>query len=442
MSNIAAISTPIGAGGIGIVRVSGNEALHIADAIFNFKSGERKEDGMQPWEPLKMHYGTFAAKEFKDNGYAVFFPAKKAYTGEDTVEFYLHGGVRILEGALKTLLENGAVLADRGEFTKRAFLSGRLSLADAEGVIDMINAESAAAVRAAYRLMDGELSGTINGLSDELGELIAGLEAALDYPDEMEDEVLPSLPKALARIAEKLDSLIESYSRGKIVKHGINVALAGRVNAGKSSLLNAMLKEERAIVTDVAGTTRDVVEAALEYDGVRINLFDTAGLRDSDDTVEAEGIERARKAAKNADLVLHVIDKTAGISDGLEFDDAPVFTVFNKCDEGGFAIPRLAYAFAISAKSGEGVEELKRAIVEFFRRGKTEGGDLITNERHYCALLEARRAVKSAAENADMPTDCILIDLRAAYDSLGQITGRSASVDVVDRIFSKFCVGK
>lgn len=439
MSTIAAISSPIGAGGIGIVRVCGKEALRIADAIFHFakQNGEK-----QDWAPLKMNFGTFRAQDFCDKGYAVYFPAKRAYTGEDTVEFYLHGGVRIMQGALETLLANGAVMAKNGEFTKRAFLNGRLSLADAEGVIDMINAQSLAGVRAAYRLMDGSVGKAIDKITDKLETLIATLEATLDYPDEMEDEVLPSVPKTIADIAGDVDLLLSTAKSGKYAKYGITVALAGKTNAGKSSLMNALLKEDRAIVASIAGTTRDTVEASFECDGVKINLIDTAGIRESEDIIEAQGVERAKKAIENADVVLHVIDKTYGDCGEWDFGDKIVFTVYNKCDEGGFAIPYKARTFAVSAKTGEGVELLAKSIAELYKGNEVDGGEIITAERHVSALYQAKNALKNAIASLDSTIDCTLIDLREAYDALGEITGKTATQDVVDSIFSRFCVGK
>lgn len=450
MKTIAAISSPIGAGGIGIVRVSGSDALSIADAIFNF--GKDKENTrvrtraehniIQPWEPLKMHFGTFVAEDFCDRGYAVYFPAAQAYTGEDTVEFYLHGGVRIMRGALDALLAEGAALAEHGEFTKRAFLAGRLTLADAEGVIDMINADSSAGLRAAYRLMDGKVAKAVDEIASDLQNLIAGLEAALDYPEETEDEVLPSLEGGIDGCLEKINGLLSTASRGRIAKHGVNVVLAGGVNAGKSSLMNAMLKEERAIVADIAGTTRDTVEDSIEYDGVRINLVDTAGLRESDDAIETQGVARARKAIDGADIVLHVIDKTNPADEDLDLFGKLVFTVYNKCDIAGFAIPRMAYTFGVSAKTGEGVEELIKAIASLYGNSGTNGGELITNERHISALLAAKRALESAKAGLSYTVDCTLIDLRTAYGELGQITGKTATEDIIEAIFSKFCVGK
>lgn len=446
MKTIAAISSPIGAGGIGIVRVSGNDALGIADAIFNFgketsRVRARGQNIIQHWEPLRMNFGTFVAEDFCDRGYAVYFPAAQAYTGEDTVEFYLHGGVRIMRGALDALIAEGASLAEHGEFTKRAFLAGRLTLADAEGVIDMINADSAAALRAAYRLMDGNVARAVNEIFEELQTVIAGLEATLDYPEETEDEVLPSLGSSIDECLKKVNGLLNSASRGRIVKHGINAVLAGGVNAGKSSLMNAMLKEERAIVADIAGTTRDTVEDSFEYNGVRINLVDTAGIRESDDRIEAQGVARARRAIDGADVILHVIDKTNPSPDELDFYGKRVFTVFNKCDVAGFAIPRMAYTFGVSAKTGEGVEALVRAICELYSEGSA-GGEIITNERHISALTAAKRALENAKNSLCYTVDCTLIDLRSAYDELGQITGKTATEDIVDEIFSKFCVGK
>ena len=439
MKTIAAISSPIGAGGIGIVRVSGDGALGIADTVFHFggKSGAQNR-----WQPLMMNYGTFSAQDFKDNGYAVYFPAAKAYTGEDTVEFYLHGGVRIMQGALGALLKAGASLAEHGEFTKRAFLAGRLSLADAEGVINMINADSAAGLRAAYRLMTGGVAKVVNKISDSLEDLIAGLEATLDYPEETEDEVLPSLKESMQSSLNEIDQLLLTASEGRIAKHGLNVVLAGDVNAGKSSLMNAMLGDERAIVADIAGTTRDTVEGSMEYNGVRINLVDTAGLRESGDVIEAQGVERAKRAIANADIVLHVIDKSARVRGDLDFGEKLVFTVYNKCDIGGFAIPRMAYTFGISAKTGEGVDTLVGAIAAMYKENGLTGGEVLTEERHISALYEAKRAVENAIANADSPVDCLLIDLREAYDALGSITGKTATESIIDSIFSKFCVGK
>lgn len=437
MNTIAAISSPLGAGGIGIVRVSGHDALKIADTVFNFASQSPSE-----WKPLYLNFGTFDSGDFSDKGYAVYFPAAKSFTGEETVEFYLHGGVRIMTGALDALLSRGAVLADKGEFTKRAFLNGRLSLADAEGVIDMINAESAAALRAAYRLMDGSVSKRINGIADKILTLTSSLEAALDYPEEMEDEVLPSLYPELCAVSAQIDALLLSAKSGRMAKHGITAALAGETNAGKSSLMNALLMEERAIVTPIAGTTRDTVSESLECDGVKINLVDTAGIRDSDDIVENEGIRRAREAIRGADVVIHVVDSLTRERTEWDFGDKIVFTVYNKCDLTSFRCPRSAYTYAVSAKTGQGVADLAKGIASIYKEGKTEGGEIITSQRHIAALYRARTAIANAMQNQDATVDCTLIDLRGAYSALGEITGRTATEDIINDIFSRFCVGK
>lgn len=439
MRAIAAISTPVGAGGIGIMRVSGEDALAVADAIF-ICADARPLAGT----PRFMRFGTFDAGDFRDKGYAVFFPAAAAYTGEDTVEFYLHGGVRIMKGALDAALRAGARLAERGEFTKRAYLAGRLSLADAEGVADMINAESAAALNAAYRLMDGSLTREINGIGDFLGDVITSLEAVLDYPEETEDEVLPPLEGEIKDALARVNALLATADSGRMAKYGVTAVLAGKPNAGKSSLMNALLGEERAIVTCTPGTTRDTIEGSVECDGVRINLVDTAGIRESEDEIESEGVRRAIRAAKHADVVLHVVDTTddqAG-EDALDFDGARVFTVRNKCDLTSYKCPRMYGCFAVSAKEGVGVEGLRRAIAALAAEGMATGGEVITSERHKDALYRAKDALESALSSLDGTVDLTLVDLREAYDALGEITGKTATEDVVDAIFAKFCVGK
>lgn len=497
MSTIVAISTPMGAGGIGIVRVSGKDALRVADAIFisgasplclgdadgiseraslNFGDAHDKDERVKPFSeiaiPLQMTFGRFIAEDFTDKGYAVYFPAAKAYTGEDTVEFYLHGGVRILRGAVDEIIKHGAVLADKGEFTKRAFLSGRMSLADAEGVIDMINAESAAGLRAAYRQMEGYLSKSINNIMEKLLGSLSGLEAALDYPDEMEDVVLPPLEAELNAILADIDALIATKNKGRLAKHGITAVLSGKTNAGKSSLMNALLGEERAIVTPIAGTTRDTIEDSFEIGGVRINLVDTAGLRESDDEVESIGIARAKKAAEYADVVLNVIDltdtnradvqtnkqniieeKSTNITNTVEINVAKtnnevekqVFTVYNKCDViKNFAEPKnnSGNEFYVSAKTGEGIDKLAQAIASLYTDGGVEGSEVLTSERHISALYRAKSSIESAILSLDGTIDCTLIDLKEAYDQLGEITGQTATEDILDEIFERFCIGK
>ena len=439
MKTIVAISTPIGAGGIGIVRISGQDARKIADAVF-FKKGQGVGKILAE-NPLMMIFGAFKGKDFNDKGYAVYFPENKSFTGEDTVEFYLHGGVRIMKGAVETILQYGAVPAEAGEFTKRAYLNGRMSLSDAEGVADMIHAESTAGIRAAYRMMQGGVAEKVNGIMDDLLTVLATLEASLDYPDEMEDEVMPALDGVLPDILARVENLAKSFYMGRIAKHGVNVVIAGEPNVGKSSLLNALVGENRAIVTDIAGTTRDTVTARAEVGGVLINLTDTAGLRDSDDVVETIGVERARQAIEGADVVLYVLDGTKSVEPEEINTTGKIYYVYNKCDKVGFKAPAGDNVFTVSAVSGQGVDDLAKALASVYEEG-TIDGDLITSQRHVSALKSAILSIQSAVSNKTDTIDCVLIDLRDAYNHLGEITGATATEDIVDNIFSKFCVGK
>lgn len=442
MKTIVAISTPSGSGGIGILRVSGEEAVKIAGAVFLVK-GKSCEDELRN-NPLKMCFGEFIGEDFTDKGYAVYFPEGKSFTGEDTVEFYLHGGVRIMRGGLRTAISKGCVPAEAGEFTKRAYLNGRMSLADAEGVADMINAESSAGLRAAYRLMQGGVANKVNDIANELLSVIATLEASLDYPDEMEDEVLPVLEQRIPLLVTRVRALASTSYVGRMAKNGINVVIAGEPNVGKSSLLNAILGEEKAIVTDIAGTTRDTVSGGVEVDGVLLNFTDTAGLRDGADTVESIGVERAKKAIEGADEIVYVFDGTRGGELPEEVKDREnVFVVYNKSDKEGFVHPATSdKVYSVSAKTRDGVDALKSALAKIYKDGEVDGADLITSERHLSALNRAKDALLNAFLAKDEPIDCVLVDLREVYDALGEITGATAGEDIVNEIFSKFCVGK
>lgn len=434
MKTIVAISTPIGKGGIGIVRLSGNDSLAIADKVFTAESFS-----ISTVKPNYMYFGYFKGSEFSDKGYMVYFKAPKSFTGEDTVEFQLHGGIRLLDGVVAECVKYGAVPAERGEFTKRAFLNGKLKLSDAEGVIDMINADSAAALRAGFRQMQGYLAKDVGTLEKELINLIAALEASLDYPEETEDEVLPEIPKIKNEVGEKLKKLIDTANTGRIIKQGVDVALIGETNVGKSSLLNRLVGGDRAIVTDIAGTTRDVIEVATEYDGVKINFIDTAGIRESDDVVEKVGIEKSKATAKSADVVFNVIDDSSGDAANCEIGGL-VFNVYNKCDKTGRRFGKADGNYYISAKTGEGIDVLLGDVIKAVKAGDAASGEIITSKRHLSALLRAKEAIDAIDLTA--PTDCILIDLKDALNCLGEITGTSATEEVVDAIFKNFCVGK
>lgn len=435
MKTIVAISTPLGKGGIGIVRLSGEDSLAIADKVFTAESFS-----ISDIKPNYMYFGYFNGADFSDKGYMVYFKSPKSFTGEDTVEFQLHGGVRLLEGVVSECVKHGAIPAERGEFTKRAFLNGKLMLPDAEGVIDMINADSAASLRAGFRLMQGYLAKEVGNLEEELINLISSLEASLDYPEEMEDEVLPEIPKIKELVGGRLDELIKSANKGRIIKEGIDVALIGEANVGKSSLLNRLVGKDRAIVTDIAGTTRDVIEVTTEVDGVKINFIDTAGIRESDDPVEKFGIEKSKETAKTADVILNVIDDLAKGAPIMQKDDKPIFNVYNKCDKSGRKFGKSGNDYFISAKTGEGVDLLLSDVVKLFISGETANGEVITSQRHLSALIRAKQSIDAIDVSA--PIDCILIDLKEALNCLGEITGNNASEEVIDAIFKNFCVGK
>lgn len=442
MDTIVAVSSPVGVGGIGVVRTSGTQALAFAGAVFNRAARSAPE-------PNKMYFGEFVTPDFSDKGYMVHFQAPHSFTGEDVVEYHLHGSPRILAGAVDALIALGARHAERGEFTRRAVMNGKLSVTEAEGVIDMINAESASAVRAAYSMMSGALSSRLRELSGELKSRIAELEVALDYPEETEDESFPDARLGIAHVKAGVDSLLKTARTGMTAKHGLDVAIVGRPNVGKSSLLNCIVKHERAIVSEIAGTTRDLVTESVEYRGVRLNLTDCAGLRDTTDKIEQIGVEYAKNAAKSADLVIWVEDDPAGFSSDIakDFGEKPLLRVLNKTDlSGGKSAQNAAgtEAFFVSAKTGEGVNGLLDAVVADFESGEAQAGKyVVSNLRHVSALTQASIALASALDGFDeYSVDCVLVDLHAAFVCLGELTGDTATESILDEIFERFCVGK
>lgn len=491
---IAAIATPSGTGGVAIVRISGKGSFDVADRVFRAASGKFSADR----RPGMLCYGEILGDGFSDRGMCVIFRAPHSYTGEDSAELHCHGGVQIVQGVLRNVLSAGARLAENGEFTKRAFLNGKLDLSSCEGVADMIHARSAAETRAASKLMDGGLRERVSKTQDRLTDLISRLEVLLDYPEEdLPDVGREEFADELTEILAELGALSDTYAHGSKLKSGLRVALCGKTNAGKSSLLNRLLGEEKAIVTEIEGTTRDVVEGELELSGMRLLLQDTAGLRESADEVETIGIERSRRVAEQADLVLYVRDVSERSEPPIELQaDCPVITVWNKCDltadavmstecdkkdpcprESGsmksdceFAEKLSAQSFRedvaersrpnsanpeqlcenlsaknvmVSAKTGEGIVALRDLLTDF--ASAQIGGDelVLTNERHYRTLLRAQKSLSHALDGiAQKQCDLLALDVRECWDILGEITGVTATEDILDRIFSKFCLGK
>ena len=445
--NIAAIATAAGKGGVAIVRVSGKSPLAIAAKMFRPVGNIKVED----FEPYKMYAGQIDGGSFTDFGLCVYFQAPKSYTGEDIIEFHCHGGVNIARGILKKTFSLGARSAEKGEFTRRAFLNGKLSLAAAEGIADMINAESDAEVRAGYNLYTKLLTDKVNAFQAELTTVLAKIDVTIDYPDEYEEDLekeTQEIKRLLERTAKKLNELALRYNTEKKIKSGVTVALCGKPNTGKSSLLNTLLGYEKAIVSSVAGTTRDAVEGTIEIEGRKFNLYDTAGVRESGDQIESIGIDRAEKIIRSADVAVFVADLTQGLSE----EDArvlemlkgkPLVKVINKSDLLNDDTDTDADAL-VSAHTGEGIARLKALLFE-----KAYGAQenlheaFLIEQRHYNALTRANEAVNRAiGACGNEALEIVALGVKETWDVLGEITGETATETIIGEIFSKFCVGK
>ena len=425
---ISAIATAEGRGGVAIIRMSGEGSIAIARKMFSRK-GEILPNMMYPGE---IDGGTF-----KDYGLLVCFFAPKSFTGEEIAEFHCHGGREIAHGILRRTIELGARLAERGEFTKRAFLNGKLSLSAAEGMADMINAESEAEIRAGYLLYGEKLTAEGKRLQAMLKECLASVDADIDYPEEdLNTDSRLQICQTMSEVESSISQLLAQYGAGRKIKNGINVAICGRPNAGKSSLFNALLGYERAIVSDIEGTTRDTVEGSISIHGVLFRLVDTAGLRLGADVLEREGIRRAEQAIQAADVIVYLKEE----GDAPEFPrTTPVITVGAKSD----LFRKDGCDILFSAKTGEGLADLRELM---YNRGygRENGEAYLVEERHYHAVQRAHTAVKDAisAIKDGLPPELYAEDISLAFAALGELTGETAAESVINEIFEKFCVGK
>ncbi len=455
MSTIAAISTGNTVSAIGVLRVSGPEALAAADAVFRPADGRRLSD-----HPRRtMVYGALLDREGRtiDQALAVTFAAGHSYTGEDSAEFHCHGSPVVLDQGLRALFAAGAVQAGRGEFTKRAFLNGKLDLTQAEAVIDLIESETADAARNAVEQLGGSLRRRMEGIYDGLLEISSRFYAVVDYPDEdIPDLDREEIRRTLGEAEAALRALLATADRGQVLKSGVPTAIVGRPNVGKSSLLNALVGYDRAIVTDVAGTTRDTVEEKAVVGGVLLRLIDTAGIRETADQVERIGVARSRAAVEQASLLLVLVDGSCplGAEDreilALARDSGkPWILVLTKKDLAREAAPvpaeeKADAVVSLSARTGEGLEALEQAVAARFPAGETPAGQVLTNARQAEAMGRAAAAIAGARSALDLgfTPDAILTDVESAMNALGELTGRTAREDMVSRIFQRFCVGK
>ena len=440
--NIAAISTAMGAAGVAVIRISGDSPLHIAEKMFK----PAGKTAVSDFEPNKMYAGEISADGFTDFGMCVYFKAPKSFTGEDTVEFHSHGGLAISQGILRKTLSLGARLATNGEFTKRAFLNGKLSLASAEGLIDMINSEHVSGVKAGYSLYRERLTDKVSAMQEKLLAALSQIDADIDFPEEgIEETSRKTVKDILTDVINETDALLSSFGTGRRLVGGVKVAICGKPNVGKSSLLNGLLDYDKAIVSDTPGTTRDVVEGSIDIDGVKFNLYDTAGIRDAENDIETIGVRLSEKTALQSDIIVFVLSAT-GISEEDEkvygfIKDLPHITVVNKTDVGDLKDPRRD--LCVSAKTGEGLDELRRAIFDKTIGKVDVNGDFLCEERHYNALKNARDKLCSALNAVlDTPLDILSVDILAGWQHLGEISGKTASEEIIDDIFSRFCVGK
>lgn len=456
---IAAVSTPMGEGAIAIVRLSGDEAIQIADRIFRSPSGKK----LMKEQSHTIHYGHLAnpaTGEVVEEVMVSLMKAPKTFTREDVVEVNCHGGLVAVQRVLQLVLKEGARLAEPGEFTKRAFLNGRIDLSQAEAVMDLIRAKTDRAMNVALNQMEGKLSRLIGDLRQALLETLAQVEVNIDYPeyDDVEEVTIPLMIEKGTWVKNEIDQLLRTSSQGKILREGLSTVIVGRPNVGKSSLLNSLVQENKAIVTDIAGTTRDIIEEYVNVRGVPLRLVDTAGIRETEDIVERIGVERSRQVLKEADLILLVLNS----SEGLTIEDERLFEaiagmdaiiVINKTD-----LPQKIDLTKVRELSNngklvttsllkdEGVDELEEAIAGLFFEGNLESGDFtyVSNARHIALLHNAKATIEDAigAAEAGVPVDMIQIDVIRTWEILGEIIGDTVQESLINQLFAQFCLGK
>lgn len=453
---IAAISTAMSASGIGIVRISGDEAMEVISRIYRSKNGNKD---IKKVKSHTIHYGfIYDGEEVVDEVLVMIMKGPHTYTGEDTVEIDCHGGVYAMKRVLETVLKNGAEIAEPGEFTKRAFLNGRLDLSQAEAVMDVIQAKNSMALKSSVEQLKGSVLRAVKEIRSKLIYHIAYIESALDDPEHIS---LDGYPQELLEVVEKeskeISELLKTADDGRMIQEGIKTVILGKPNAGKSSLLNYLVGEDRAIVTEIAGTTRDILEEYISLNGITLRVIDTAGIRDTEDVVEKIGVGKARQMAEDADLILYVVDSSMPLDENDQeimelLKGRKSITIYNKTDltpvvDIEFLKEKTASpVIPISAVEETGISQLEDEIRRMFFQGELSFNDevYITNARHKAALEEALESLKLVKNSIKMgmAEDFFSIDLMNAYESLGRIVGESVGEDLVNEIFSKFCVGK
>lgn len=456
---IAAIATAMTNSGIGIIRISGEDAFTVIDRIYQSKNGKKK---LSEEKSHTVHYGYIVddTKENKiiDEVMVLIMRAPNTYTREDTVEIDCHGGVLVMQKILDNVVCHGARPAEPGEFTKRAFLNGRIDLTQAESVMDVISSKNEFALKSSISQLQGSLQKEIKELREKIIYEIAFIESALDDPEHINIDGYGQKLKTVAEeCKERIEHLLDTADNGKILKEGIDTVIVGKPNAGKSSLMNVLLKKERAIVTDIAGTTRDVLEEQMNLNGITLNIIDTAGIRDTEDIVEKIGVDKAKDYLVNADLIIYVVDSSTPLDENDEkimemIKDRTALVLLNKSDLDTVTTEEMIAShldqkiIKVSMKENQGVDELENAIKELFFHGKVELNDeaYITNARHKAALSNAKDSLNMVLDSIamEMPEDFYSIDLMNTYEELGNILGESLGEDLVNEIFSKFCTGK